>query len=312
MAIPVLGIAHVNLNCRDLAHERAFFGALGLRATIHTDPAAQDCRAFGFEGDGRWDAWMLQGDGEPPGTALDLLEWKEPQPIGEPPRPGTRPGFERLGLTAADLGAARDAVLAGGGWASQIHDLALGADGPRSCFGATTREGQALLVHDGDANRLAHVGLVCTDLARSEAFYDEVFAMKAHETWAAEPRPAALFQPGPDVDGAVRWEARVLALPEAAAADASSFRVALTAWHDPRVAGQGLAAPHHAGVFRMAFLVEDIDGCRDELARLGVPGLSDVVTLDLGPSCPAPSCRALFFRDPDGVCLELIGAAGPA
>lgn len=318
MPIPTFAIAHVNLNCRDLELERAFFEGLGMRAVIHTDPAAQDCSAFGFEGDGQWDAWMLQDDRETPGTALDLLEWKEPRPIAHPPRPGTRPGFERLGFTAPDLAAAREAVLARGGWASEIHELDLGSSatgtGRRNGFGATSPEGQALLVLEADGKRLAHVGVGCSDLSRSEAFYAEVFGMKARAALTPGPLPAEVFQPGPEARGLVTWEGRLLDSPhpEVVAGAPHPFHVVLTQWSDPEPAGLGLAEPNHVGIFRMAFLVQDIDAAHDELASLGVSGLSPVVTLDLGPSCPAPDCSALFFRDPDGICLELIETPRPA
>ena len=74
MPIPILGVAHVNLNCRDLDANRTFFGSLGLSGVVRTDPPPQDCRAFGFVGDAQWDAWMLQVGDAAGGTSLDLLE----------------------------------------------------------------------------------------------------------------------------------------------------------------------------------------------------------------------------------------------
>ena len=97
-----------------------------------------------------------------------------------PPTPGTRPGFERLGLTTSDVEAARDIVLAGGGRASEIHELPLAPGMTRTGFGATTPEGQALLVLAADGDRLAHVGIGCSDLERSEEFYRRIFGMKTH------------------------------------------------------------------------------------------------------------------------------------
>ncbi len=310
MPIPTLSIAHVNLNCRDLTSSRRFFEALGLSPAIRTDPAAQDCRAFGFEGDGRWDAWMMQ-DGRDGGTSLDLLEWKEPAPIGVPPTPGTRPGLERLGLTSSELEAARKAVLAHGGRASEIHKLELAPNRSRTGFGATSPDGQALIILAADGNRLAHVGIGCSDLDRSEAFYARVFGMDRVAAIAPEALPGSVFQPDlEDAPKTVRFEARTL-MPASAQAEPGGphpFHVLLTQWRAPAPSGRGLAEPNHLGLFRMAFLVEDIDACHAQLAELEVPELSPVVSLELGPSCPAPSCRALFFRDPDGTCLELIGA----
>ncbi len=311
MTLPILAVAHVNLNCADLAANRSFFAALGLTATIRTDPAPQDCTAFGFEGDARWDAWMMQ-DSREGGTALDLLEWKEPRPIGSPPAAGLQPGLERLGLTAADIEAARKSVLAHGGWASEIQELSLGPGAVRTGFGATTPEGQPLLVLAADGDRLAHVGIGCTDLSRSEDFYVSLFGFQAMAEVAPGPLPASVFQPGPSAneEGSVQWRAKILypAQPKAEPGQPHPFHVLLTEWENPKPQGRGTAEPHHLGLFRMAFLVDNIEEGHEELKRIGVDGLSPVVSLDLGPSCPAPNCSAVFFRDPDGTCLELIGA----
>lgn len=309
MPLTTLSIAHVNLNCRSLETSRPFFEALGLVPAIRTDPEPQDCRAFGFDGDARWDAWMMQ-DGRGLGSAaLDLLEWKEPAPVGRPAVPGTAPGLERLGFTVVDLEAARSAVVSRGGQASAIAELPLGIAAGRRGFGATTPDGQALLVSAADGDRLAHVGISCLDLARSADFYERVFGLERRGTVDPVDLPGTVFQPSVESPPrAVRCSAQILypagGAPEPGATD--PFRVVLTEWECPRASGCGAEQPNRVGLFRMAFLVEDIDRCHEELVAFGVDGLSTVVALDLGPSCPSPPCRALFFRDPDGACLELI------
>lgn len=314
MPLSTLTIAHVNLNCRSLTESRPFFEALGLEAAIHTDPAPQDCRAFGFDGDARWDAWMMQ-DGRGLGSAaLDLLEWKEPGPIGAPAAPGSRPGFERLGFTVRDLPRAQQAVRAAGGFASEIEEITFGPEDARRGFGATSPEGQALLVLEAAYNGLTHVSIGCLDLERSEDFYARVFGLERRASRGPASIPASAFRPGSSAESGaqVELEARVLHPAGAAsgAGGADPFHVVLTQWLDPSASGRGAAEPHRVGLFRMAFLVADIDACHAELEVLGVDDLSPVVELDLGPSCPSPPCRALFFRDPDGACLELIAVPG--
>ena len=58
------------------------------------------------------------------------------------------------------------------------------------------------------------------------------------------------------------------------------------------------------GIFRMAWLTDDIDRDHAALLDAGVQPMSPPATLAMGPGLPA--VRALFWRDPDGACLELI------
>ena len=60
-----------------------------------------------------------------------------------------------------------------------------------------------------------------------------------------------------------------------------------------------------AEAFRVAFLVVDARAAHAELQRLGVD-CPPPAFLDLGPEVPIDGVWAVFFRDPDGACLELI------
>ena len=313
MSLSTLTIAHVNLNCRDLSASRPFFESLGLEAAIHTDPAPQDCRAFGFDGAARWDAWMMQ-DGRGLGSAaLDLLEWKEPLPIGAPAQPGSRPGFERLGFTVKELARAREAVRRSGGFASEIAELALASRGTSRGFGAISPEGQALLVTEGEHDGFVHVGIGCLDLDVAEEFYGRVFGLERRDAPGPASQPAQVFRPGLETrSGDVRFETRTL-YPSGAVPGPMGeepFHLMLTQWHEPTASGRGAEEPNRVGLFRMAFLVADIETCHEQLEAWRVEGLSAIVELDLGPSCPSPPCKAVFFRDPDGACLELIAVPG--
>ncbi|HXK22146.1 MAG TPA: VOC family protein [Myxococcota bacterium] len=282
MAVAISGFAHVNLNCAELARSKRFYEhALGLRALVHTDPAPQDCSAFGLSEPGQWDAWML-GYAEPgSGIALDLLEWLRPRPLPAPPPPAL--GFAALGFDVPDVDAAIGLIEGAGGRAR-----ILAGENART-FAALDPDGQLIHVREGERSRMAFVRVSCSELERSLAFYAEVFGLKA----------VAGFAPS----------STMLALP----GEASGFRVEL-AWAGTTGAGQpgpARAEANRLGLFRMAFLCPDLARAHAELQALGVPGLSAVADLDLGPSCPAPRCRALFFRDPDGACVELIEVPAP-
>ncbi len=301
MALDLLATAHVNLNCRQLAVSRRFYEqALGLKGLVHTDPEAQDGRAFGLSGPIRWDAWMLH-DGRALGAAaIDLLEWKQPRPIGEVDAAPGRLGLARLAFGAPDLEAARARIgAAGARQLSKVAQLPLPGGEVQAAFGARDPDGCALLVTLAEESRLDHVEIGCTDLAGSAAWFGDVLGLVPLGEQEAEAAPGEPFGSA----GTVSWSARSLALP---GQEPGGFRVALMAWREPGPNGAPAAEANHLGLYRMAFLTDDIDRDHRELRGLGVAALTEPVTLDLGPSCPAPSCRALFFRDPDGNCLELI------
>lgn len=297
MPIAVAGFAHVNLNCRDLSRaRRAYEEALGLQALVHTNPAPQDCSAFGLREPAQWDAWMLSHvDLATPGCALDLLQWLRPAPL---PRPAATPGqlgLRALGFEVPDLEGARARLVACGGRAGAPAKAP--ATGTLRCA-AWDSEGAPLWIQEGPQTRLAFVELGCSDLERSMRFYAEVLGFEARTPPLAESVPGAWLEARED--GA--WRQALIGLP----GDLGGFRVALTRWERPAPHGGASAEPHRLGLYRMALLASDLERRHAELRGLGVPDLVAPVWLDLGPACPAPRCRALFFRDPDGACLELI------
>jgi catechol 2,3-dioxygenase-like lactoylglutathione lyase family enzyme len=297
MAIEALAFAHVNLNCRELARARRFYEqALGLRALVHTDPEPQDCSAFGLEEPGQWDAWMLSHAemGAGPGGALDLLEWRRPRPLPAVESGPGRLGLRALGFDVPELASARERLIAAGGRAAD-------ASGPLCA--AWDPEGAPLWLRAGPRPRLGFVELSCRDLERSLRFLREVCGLEAG-TPRRERAPGAAV----GLRGEAVWRAASLGI----AGQPEGFEVELTQWEAPVPYGIPAVEANRQGFFRMALLVQDIERCHAELEGLGVPELSAPAWLDLGPSCPAPSCRALFFRDPDGACLELIEVAAPA
>ena len=273
--VPITAVAHANVNCADLARSLRFYTALlGLRAAAHTAPERpQDCRAFGFEGDGQWDAWMLTAEGEPGGTAIDLLEWKLPRPVGRPPKELHHLGFARLGLEVPDAAVLRSRLMAAG---AECADAA-----GEARFLARDPDGTLLELGErpGRPARLARVVVNCSDLRRSLDWYRRVLDL----TSAGDARGASLV-PRARPDGCV---------------------LELVEWTDPRPVGRPAAQPNHLGIFRMAFLVDDAHAAYAELRTLGV-ACPPPVWLEMGPEIPIDGLWAVFFLDPDGACLELI------
>ena len=86
---------------------------------------------------------------------------------------------------------------------------------------------------------------------------------------------------------------------------ASGFVVDLVEWTEPRAEGSGRRQANELGIFRMALLTEDIDRDYAALIDSGVICHSPPAELEMGPGLPS-DLRALFFEDPDGVCIEFI------
>ena len=83
MALDLLSVAHVNVNCSDLERSLHFYRDLvGLTPTTHTRPMPQEGAGFGLPGKVVWDAYMLQDSRAPLGPSIDLLEWQTPKPVG--------------------------------------------------------------------------------------------------------------------------------------------------------------------------------------------------------------------------------------
>jgi catechol 2,3-dioxygenase-like lactoylglutathione lyase family enzyme len=90
-----------------------------------------------------------------------------------------------------------------------------------------------------------------------------------------------------------------------------SFEIELREWRDPQPAGAPYECANHVGIYRMAFIVPDCHAGHDGLAANGVAGLTPPVWLDMGPEVPIDGLWAIFFPDPDGTCVELIGQTTP-
>lgn len=132
-------------------------------------------------------------------------------------------------------------------------------------------DGTALEVVAGDRTALAGVVVNCHDIERSLHHYGEVCGLVASGDMFRDP--------------------------------VSGFEIELV-----DVGGAPPAARHanELGIFRMAWTTDDVDRDHRALLAAGVEPMSPPATLAMGPGLP--SVRALFWRDPDGACLELIEA----
>jgi len=302
MPIGATRIFHINVNCSDLERSLRFYrDLLGLEATAHTYPQPQPGGAFGLD-TAQWDAWILaDGRGLDAGVAVDLLEWQVPRPTGRPYPSVANLGFGRLCLLTTDVEAAHTRLTAAGVdcW-SPPASFELGVEGmaPVRAFVCSDPDGTAVQLVQGDAGRLVHVNVNCSDLERSRSFYVDVVGL----------RPTARSNPGPQ-DGRpfrlgdqVEWDAWFLEDPRGDAV----FFVDLVEWKRPTPTGAPYDVANHLGMYRMALLTDDLDRDYEALRHDGVRSVTPPADLDMGPGLP--HLRALLFPDPDGTMLELIEA----
>ncbi len=121
--------------------------------------------------------------------------------------------------------------------------------------------------------RLAHAGLIVSDLARAAAFYEGVLNL------ARAPRPDLGF---PGIFYALEGGGQIhlMCLPDPCA---------------------GHPRPDHGGRDRhLALIVRDWEALRERLTAAGTPF-----------TMSRSGRRALFCRDPDGNALEFIGEDAP-
>ena len=112
------------------------------------------------------------------------------------------------------------------------------------------------------------------------------------------PQPGSTFGFADDCE----WEAYFLSLPD----QRGVFTIDLLQWKHPAPVGEPYATANNRGIYRMAFVVDDIHKCYQTLVANGVSCSGPPVKLDMGPAVPVDGLWALFFADPDGTCVELI------
>jgi catechol 2,3-dioxygenase-like lactoylglutathione lyase family enzyme len=301
MAIGATRVFHVNVNCSSLERSLSFYrDGFGLEPGARTAPTdVQPGEALGWEGSCRWDAWILTGSEGFAGTAIDLLEWKTPEPLADPRPESQRGGFERIVLRVDDVDAGRarldeveNDLGAGSPPTRSLHDPA------RSTILAVDPDGTAIEVVAGEPSGLAGVRIACRDLARSARFYAEIVGLADAEVEVeagTSGASTAVLPARSFFDRTGRFRVDLVERPSLARADLDAHLVK----------GATTARPMQAlGIHRLAFLTDDVERDHAFLAGSGVTCLSPPAEMSMGPGLPA--LRFFCFLDPDGAVLELI------
>jgi catechol 2,3-dioxygenase-like lactoylglutathione lyase family enzyme len=294
MALDFVSVVHVNVNCSRLERSLPFYrDALRLAPLSHTNPPPQNGAGFGMPGRVQWDAWIVHDDRGQAAPGIDLLEWKQPAPVGRPAA-ANELGLSRL-LLAVRGSAAPHALLTRAAAAPLSPPAALG--GARRGFVARDPDGALLEIAEsaeGAATpRVAGVALGVASLAAAVPWYERMLGLRASAPAQCEADGAAF-----GLAAGARWR-------EATFAATPSFAIRLVEWEAPRAVRAPRRTANALGLYRLALLVDDAAKACAQLDELGLEH-SGSVWLDMGPEIPIDGLHAGFFRDPDGACLEWI------
>jgi catechol 2,3-dioxygenase-like lactoylglutathione lyase family enzyme len=143
-----------------------------------------------------------------------------------------------------------------------------------------------------------HVGLTVADLDRSLAFYRDVlgFELLMRQEKVGGYFGAIVGYPDCHVEAAHLQHA------------SSGLILELTQYRQPELAAI-IPEPARVGNAHLCLLVGDLEAAYDELVRHDVDLISPPVTIDTGVNAGS---RGLYFRDPDGITLELFELLGTA
>jgi catechol 2,3-dioxygenase-like lactoylglutathione lyase family enzyme len=288
-------IFHVNVNCARLEPSRRFYvEALGLTAGVRTAvDRPQPGEAFGLD-EAQWDAWIMLGEKEYAGGAIDLLEWQVPEPTGAPPGSIAQCGFQRIGVRVRDIDESARVVTELGGevWSEPVVHVVDGEHEVRIVM-ASDPDGTTIELVEGGRG-LSFVTVTCANLDRSIAFYERLgFTPVAR--FPTERGDGAHLR----VDGPIAMDEVVLSAP-----GGGEVILILVGFRTPAPVAALPRAANTVGIWRTALLVPDLDAACATLADLDVATISEPVTMAMGRDLPA--LRFVCFAGPDGEVVELI------
>jgi len=293
MPIAVQNIIHINANCTDIAASRRFFETVvGLTAANHLKAAPQAGAGMGLSSDAQWDGYAMQDASGWAGTMLDLLQWTIPPTEVSPGTAIDRLGYAWVAIDVPDVAATIERARH---WSVPV----ITTSDPDAGW-LHTPDGLPIEVRRSAAKQtaLAYVAINCRDLARSRTWYGDMLGFDTLDEVHARTLPGALA--GRAAPVTVRTQG--MALP----GRPRNFGIQLV----QRTEAQTLLPPrtnaNAQGLFRLAVAVEDITSSYTQLRALGADCPLAPCWVHLGPESPVEGVWALFFRDPDGTCVELI------
>lgn len=108
-------LIHANINCSELERSLEWYErVLGLEVIGRSNPGPSPGEGFGFEGNVEWNAAFLAREADPSGFFVDLLEWKNPKPIGRSYGSANHLGIYRMAFTVRDAQASYEELRSQG------------------------------------------------------------------------------------------------------------------------------------------------------------------------------------------------------
>jgi catechol 2,3-dioxygenase-like lactoylglutathione lyase family enzyme len=293
-------IAHVVVNVSDLERSTAFYEAVtALRVVARTEAPPQGFPGLGIARGSYEGCLMTDGSGGS-STAVHLVQWTDPRPVGRPYPVFWHVGLAKLAFFTPDIEAKLDQVRRFGAvpanpriWRRYMS--VLDPDGVILSFaeGPTVRDEQLL-----------HTNASVRDVRRSNAFYGEFLGLTLRaESVPCDPQPSSQG-PGSELS---RWDSHVWS-----ARGDDRFHVDASQFHFPApepATSTPYDEPHHLGIVRVGFEVDDLDRSYDILRRAstGDGGPQDVHAVEERDDGPEVGVRRFVsFTDPDGIGLELV------
>lgn len=265
---------------------------LGLSAVVTAGVCTYDAGAFGDFGLVRAQLSLVFDERGPrTGAGIELQACIEPPAQGMPYDSIGTPGIQAFGLEVPDVDAAVERAIEYGGTKSDCSgadlDRVLGASGAVS-----VRDGRGvtfdLVRSESGAGpvRVRHLRLTCRDVDTSARWYQAFGAIDQSQACT-----------GSEVDRSETSWRRLRFT-------GGDCELILSEWPDAPV-GEPYGGPSHRGIYRMALAVDDMSSAvqRMESAGMTLSRPPQRLTME---GTKVPPMLAAFYRDPDGVPVELI------
>lgn len=283
--------AHANLNTADLRKAEAFYcDGLGLSVLGRMETAiGQDGAPFALAGrEVHWRGAFLADERGRKGPVVDLLQWTAPPTEAIPPQVRRRAGLAALSFLVGDLDATAEKLVRHGGRPQRCVEEHGGER--QETVWATDPDGSWVHLRAGDRHpRFDGIRVVAHDLSATIDFYRGVVGLEIDP-----PVPYRISSEGRDVEAGRVARAY---LP----GQRDKFHLDLVQT-DAGTLPNGRRG-NHAGVYRMALLVDDIEAAHAHLARRMDAAPAPVYPDIGGGYGPVP---AIFFADPNGAVVEYL------
>ncbi len=298
MAIPVQHIIHINLNCSDnMGSKRMIEEFVGLSGDFHLNAEPQDGSGIGLGKGIQWDGWLMLDHRSIAGAGIDMLEWLNPVSAESPYKKPNNLGFTRLAVFVPDLDRVYQKMIDEG--INCFSEPVLSKRMGRRFFCCTNHDGTVFeLVEREGIVEMGYVNINCKSLGRSKEWYEEVLGFRQDYGPVVETQASGAL----GLDEKYKTESVSMHL----VGREDHFGINLQEWISPKPLGNPYGSATNLGFYRLAFSVDSVQECYEELKTMGVDCPYPPISLDMGPDIPTNDLCALFFLDPDGICVELI------